>query len=176
MTTRTSEGEHAFTLIELLVAMVLVAGLLVIISTLLMRTFGESGRAQQERAAMQSVRDTMSRFGNDLREARSPDRDPTYVGNGNDLGAALLAGSQLQVQLPGQAKQVLDVRDVVEATSRSFAFRADVNAAPGAECVRYAVDSAGGPLVRTVMAFNQALRVCNFSVVYERQVLIQSVR
>ncbi len=171
---RPTNRESAFTLIEMLIAMVLVSGLLVIASTLLVRSFGESGRSQQERKAMQSVRDTTAKFGNDLRVARAPDRNPAYVGNGNELGSALLADQELQLKLPGGTTQTLDVRDVVEATSRSFAFRADVNPAAGVECVRYAVDEVGGPFVREVRTYDTATRSCG--AVLERQELIQAVQ
>lgn len=171
-----NRSEHAFTLIEMLIAMVLVGGLLIIISTVLVRSFGESGRTQQQRKATQDVRNTMSQFGNDLRIARAPDRDPRYVGNGGDLGAALLSQKQLQVQLPGATSAVLDVRDIIEATSTSFAFRADVHPNPGSECVRYAVDGPGQPLVRSVLVYNSASRTCDRARVLATQDLIQAVK
>lgn len=174
--TSPARREGAFTIIEMVIAMVLVAGLLIIVSTVLVRTFGESGRATQQRKAMQSVRNTMSQFGNDLRVARSPDRDPRYVGNGNDLGGALLSGRPLEVTMPGApAPTVLDVRDVIEATSTSFAFRAEVKPnVPGAECVRYAVAGPGMPLTRTVQSYSSATRRCG--AVLETQIMVQAVR
>jgi prepilin-type N-terminal cleavage/methylation domain-containing protein len=178
MTARSvTRGEAGFTLIEMMIAMVLVAGLMIVISTVLTKTFGESGRAQQERKAAQDMRSTMGQFGNDLRVARSPDRDPRYVGNGNDLGGALLASKPLQVQLPGAAAPTtLDVRDVVEATSTSFAFRADVLPNAGVECVRYAVDTQTRQLVRTVLSYNPVAHACILAPELQRQVLVQAVQ
>ncbi len=173
--TATRRHERAFTMIEMVIAMVLIAGLLVVVSTVLVRTFGESGRATQQRKAMQNVRNTMSQFGNDLRVARAPDRDPRYVGNGNDLGGALLSNKSLEVTMPGAAAPtVLDVRDVIEATSTSFAFRAEVHPTPGTECIRYAVTGPGMPLTRTVQSFNTATRRCG--AVLESQIMVQAVR
>jgi hypothetical protein len=109
--------------------------------------------------------------------ARSPDRDPRYVGNGDDLGGALLSGKQLQVQLPGQPAPVqLDVRDVVEATGTSFAFRSNVDPAPGVECVRYAVDATSRALVRTVLTYDSVAKACRLTPELQRQVLVQAVR
>jgi prepilin-type N-terminal cleavage/methylation domain-containing protein len=170
--------EAGFTLIEMLIAMILLASLLVVVSMVLMKTFGESGRAQQQRKAAQDMRTTMSQFGNDLRVARSPDRDPRFVGNGNDLGGALLADQPLKVQLPGQPTALqLDVRDIVEATSTSFMFRADAIVGGAVECVRYAVDPSTRSLTRTVHNYIQASRSCDPTpIAGQTKVLVQAVR
>jgi prepilin-type N-terminal cleavage/methylation domain-containing protein len=153
-------SDAGFTLIEMIVAMVLVAGLLATVSTMLVKSFGESDRAQAERTVADSTRRTFESFSNDIRSAQTPDRNPAYVGNAEDLGDALLqpTTTKLSMQMPGQpGVTTLDVRDVVEATNSSFAFRSDaVPAIPGVECVRYWVQPTTRSFVRSVLRYQPA--------------------
>lgn len=173
-------SQDGFTLVELIVAMVLVAGLLAVVSSVLMKTFAESGRSRQERKVVEDVRKTFDTFANDIRKAKTPDRDPQYVGNAGELSEALLQPEdhtkRLSIILPGQSSPTtLDVRDVVEATATSFAFRTDAVPGGGVECVRYWVNPERA-FVRSVLNYVPASRACDGTNPISQEVLVKEVQ
>ncbi len=181
VTTASRKVQHGFTMIEAVVVMVLVMVVFAGAGMMLVRTFTESGRAIQQRQAIEDARTAAKQLGNDLRATRSPDRDPRVVGGSGDLAGGLLGTAPIVRRLPGEAEmRTLDLRDVVEATATSLTVRADADPRPGVECVRYFVDedpksASYRSLIRSVLTYNQPLRTCAMLPEISRSILVEEV-
>ncbi|MBC7644367.1 MAG: type II secretion system protein [Thermoleophilia bacterium] len=150
------KSETGFTLVELLVAIVLLAIIGVVISTVLIGLYHSSTRTHTRARAMQTAVHATDSLQDNLRAAHARYRDAAHVRSADDLRGALLFGEvPRDATVPGG---VLDLHDIAKATPTELIFQSDVlteasGVAVVPECVRWALD-ASGALVREIRSWS----------------------
>jgi prepilin-type N-terminal cleavage/methylation domain-containing protein len=125
-----SRSDAGFTLIELVVAICLLAIIIALITTALVKVLDSSSRANERAKAQRAAVTSQDLLQDDLRAARAYQRDTATITSVDELR------DDIYYQLP-TAK---DIHDISLATSKAITFEADVFQGPGAprpECVRW---------------------------------------
>lgn len=141
-------SQAGFTLIELVVAMIIFAVVLALTTHELVGGFGATASIMTTRKAEALVSHAADLMGDDLRSARSHDRNFDAIRQPLLLRKAIMRGDPITHSVTGVT---LDVADVKVAEPTRFGFLSNVKANPAgtpsvdpSECILYQLESAGG--------------------------------
>lgn len=154
--------ERAFTVIEMIVVMILMGITMAVMGRMLIDKLAGQQKTVTTQRAVAAGNEVVGQLGDDLRAARSPDRDAAKIGDPDRLRDAVL--SDAAITDATNSSVTLDVRDVLVAEPTRLQFRSDAISEPAGapkriECVTYQVVS-DGSLWRVVNDFNTASRNC----------------
>lgn len=150
--------ERALTLIEVIVAMVLLAIAIAIVATVVVQSIQGSSSASSGAISDAAVTRVSDRLSDDVASAMTEDRRDHRLRDPAELAAAVRRNEVPLSSDPAEAGTVVDIDDVVTATETRLQLRADVDRAPGVECVDWEARSVAQrfELVRRVARAGQA--------------------